>query len=281
MSLAERRTALLDGLAGTRGLAVALPTLVAISWLQGFLPNDFDVTLLTVPLALLVAWALLSVPREGARALVAARAEGLMAAFDASRLRRDLVAPGLLVVLLLPRLFLGFYGIPHMSPLAGLVLASITRRVAALAIVLVVWAAAATLRRHAKRTDVATPSLRRRDAQVIAVWGLVLVWLVLLHPFWAPFGPLGWPPAFTDLGRIDALLRVTMSVAVPVLLFPVLVVHAERVKQLIRRRAAGEALPGVGLLSLFGLQVLLALGAVALHTYVLLWIANYHAATGF
>lgn len=273
----------IHALRGSRSL-VACGLLVLLLTLFGsaFPPNL--VPLFSGAAVVLLALGLATLAREGSAAQA-----NLTVAVEDMKLARQLVIllilPGLLVALLLPRLFLAAYGIPHMTPLTGLVLPSLQRQVGLvfLAVILILPIMAL---RQARRRLGAPPVLppnkladhdpihARRDLLLACTLAVAIVWLLLMHTFWAPFSLIGWPPSLVSLDSVRGITAVAFTLAPPVTLFMLIAVHAELGRVVARvqdpeRRAR--------LLTLTLANILFLLLAVALHAYDLLWIARYNA----
>jgi hypothetical protein len=273
-----------DAVLGTRGLATAGLLILAATALEGVLPPRLLLAMTGLATALL-AVGLLTLSREAASAQHHVAGRGLDDDL-ARRLGRLLVFPLLLVILLLPRLFLGAYGIPHLTPMAGLLLPAAVRRVALLFLAVVLLAALVYVQRFRrgvapldKPRELAEDPVQddRRLALLAALFLLGTAWLLLLRPFWSPFSLLAWPPGFESLTSARGVTALAVSLAVPLPLFGSLALQAELL------RVAVQSPPSrlrLRVLVLTGFHAALALTALALHAYDLLWIARYEAASG-
>ncbi len=291
---------LIDGLArlvhalhGSRGLLVAVPALMALSLIEPLLPPEVRTTILTVPLMLLVAAALATLPREAAAAQHVVRdlqANGLSVA----RMARRAAWPAIVCVLLLPRVFLAAVGIPHLNPLTGLVLPSITQTVATAFLFLLLLVpvlylrglrhysagagAASAARRpvHLARDD---PQHRTRDALLVLTLVSGVFWAWLLHPFWQPFSLLAWPPGLGSLESVRGVASLTYTLALPLVLLQTMAIHLDVIRD-VWETGAGALSRHRGLVAAATAHVVLALGAIALHAYDVLWVVRYQAASG-
>lgn len=285
-SLAERVAAAVHDLHGTRSLAAAGVLVLLLTVTETLLP-DALLPGFTALAFVLLAIGLLTLPRETAHAQQ--RMPDAVARPDAEQtLARLLILPLLLIVLLLPRLFLAAYGIPHLTPASGLLLPTLVRRLALvfLAAVLLVPVFGLRLARHrlgpgavARPRDLAAkdPEDDRRELLLGTTAVVGGVWLLLLQDFWTPFSLLGWPPTLDSLASARGVTAVAFSLVVPAVLFAGMALDAEllrtiRVLPLSRRRTR--------LLLLAGAHLALLLVGLALHAYDLLWVAKYQAASG-
>ncbi len=269
---------------GTRGLGVAAAVLLVASIVEPGLPTGFPRALFVVPAFLLFATGLLTLPREGIAAQD--RAFALLDAADPVRpMVRRLVWLGIAVVLLMPRLFLAAYGIPHLNPLTGLVLPDWQRRMALAFLFLVMLAPILYLRssrRYAPQVEVRRPKdidadegggLDRRDVLLILTYLLLAAWLLLLAPFWRPFSLFAWPPGLGSLTvGVRGVAALAFAVTVPLVLFMSLVAHIALLRRL---RERNDWPPAGRVRALAILHLALILVAVLLHAYDLLWIARY------
>jgi hypothetical protein len=253
-------------------LSTALPQIV-IPVLAGFV---------IVPLVI----GLSTLPRDGATAQA-----NLTATLEKPdlmrRLTRLLVVPGVLLILLLPQLFLGAYGIPHMTPLTGLVLPSVQRQLGLiyLAFILILPLVALRQARHSmgasktrrpKDVPEEDPMHDRRDLLILCSLAIAVVWLIMLRSFWSPFSLFAWPPSFASLYSVRAVTAVAFTVAPPIVLFMRIALHAELARLMLRDKDTERR---ARRLALNGLHLLLLIGCVALHAYNLFWIARYQAAS--
>jgi hypothetical protein len=189
------------------------------------------------------------------------------------------VWPTLLVILLLPRIFLGAYGIPHLSPLAGLVLPDIQRRIA-LAFIAVILAVAfrglASIRKLAPSVPVARPRDMPpddprhaiRDVLLVTTVLAIVIWAYMLHIFWQPFSVMSWPPSLASLENgVRGVAAFGFSVAIPAVLFVQLAAYAELWQDAPRSDARIRVLAIV--------HTALTVIAIALHVYDVLWVGAY------
>lgn len=285
----ERLGRVVHAIHGTRGLIVTLSALLVLTIIEPAIPEGAWRATLTFPVFVVALVALATLPREGIAVQV--RLRQLVDHPEATRfLARHLVFPFLLVVLLAPQMFLAAYGIPSFSPLTGLVLPSLQRRVAAWFLFLLVLLPVLHLRRTRRYAPEVVPVRpralawndplhRRRDLLVVLVGLVAVLWLLILQPFWAPFSLLAWPPGLaTFLAGVRGVAAVCFSLFVPVLLFVHLSAHGQGLRYLILHAEwRTHWRPFV----LLWAHVLLGLGAAALHLYVLLWIVRYQTAVGF
>ncbi len=274
---------------GSRSLlAVGILTLL-LSLVEPALPANATHLPWTLPLFLLLIVGVATLPREG----VAVRQRALALASDERgdrKLWRHLWWPLTLCVLLLPRLFLGAYGIPHMSPLTGLLLPTMQRRIALAFLAIVVIVPVLSLRRT-RRYDPSVATRRPRDLRtqpelgstrdglLLCVMAITLIWLLLLRNFWQPFSPLDWPPTLDSLAAGSrGVTAVAFALIIPLVLFLSIQGHAGLVRAVWRAPTTPLRSRILGFTSL---HLLLDGLAVALHAYNLLWIVRYQAATGF
>lgn len=284
--LVDQAARLVHDLHGTRSLAVAGTLVLLLTLTEPVLPDIFLPGLSGLAFALL-AIGVLTLPRETAAAQQ--RLADTVAKPDAERLLgRLLVLPLLLVVLLLPRLFLAAYGIPHLTPASGLLLPSLVNRMALvfLAAVLLVPIFALRQARHrlgpgpvARPKDLQATDLEddRRELLIVAILLVGAIWLLLLKAFWSPFSLLAWPPSLASLDSARGVTAMAFTLAVPAALFAGAAIQAELL------RVAWRLAPSrrrSRLLALAAAHVGLLLIALALHAYDLLWIAKYQSASG-
>ncbi len=273
---------------GSRGLLVAVPFLLGLSLIEPLLPPEVRTTLLTAPLMLLVASALATLPREAAAAQHVVRdlsADGL----SVGRVARRIAWPTVLIILLLPRLFLGAVGIPHLNPLTGLVLPSITQSLATAFLFLLLVVPVLYLRglRHYSPAGTGAvrpihlppehPEHRARDALLVLTWVAGIFWAWLLRPFWQPFSLLAWPPGLASLESVRGVASLTYTLVLPLVLLQTMAIHLDLIRDI---REAGTLGQHRGLVAAAVGHVLLALGAMALHAYDVLWVVRYQAASG-
>lgn len=289
MSKLDQLAAALHAVHGTRGLLVGGLGLLALGLIDPLLPADVNRTLVVAPIFLVLVVGASTLAREGVAVQQRARS---LARLDSGAVRvgRLLVWPALLCILLSPRVFLAAYGVPHMTPLTGVILPAAQQRLTHLFLFLVLLIAVLYVRgtrsyaRHilAKRPrdlSRADRSHQERDGLLWMSAFLLVSFGWLLHSFWQPFSLLQWPPGLESLrAGARGVASVSFSLALPLILFTVLAGHASLFGELIRRRQLGtdHALTAATLL-----HMALSLGAVALHAYDLLWIAQYRAASPF
>lgn len=281
----RRRLNIPDGVEGTRGLLIGTAVLLLAAMLEPALPATFPRWFLTIPAIALLGIGLGTLPREG----LAARERSLMLADgDEGRpILRRLAWLGAAVVLLLPRLFLGAYGIPHLNPLVGIVpqqwvvrLATVFLFFALLMPVLYLRAIryGAVWPRHADVHD-GDPTVRMRDTLLVGLGLLLVVWGLLLKPFWAPFSLLQWPPALWSLeAGARGVAALAFALLPPAVLFMALSAQVAVLRRLVnqpRTPARDRCLTATAA------HVLLILTAAFLHGYDLLWIARYESLAQF
>lgn len=270
---------------GTRGLLLGTGLLLVAALLEPALPADFPRWLVTVPALALLAAGLATLPWEGLAAQQ--RAVALAQARDAGALARRLAWIALTVALLLPRLFLGAYGVPHLNPLVGVVPPLWLVRAGTVFLFLVLLAPLLYLRagrRGAPWPALAPPpreeaGLGRRDTLLAATALLLLVWAVLLRPFWTPFSLFQWPPETWSLTvGARGVAAVAFALVPPAVYFLALCAQGTLLGRLLRqpRDAARDRC-----LALAILHTLLILTAAFLHGYDLLWIARYESLAQF
>lgn len=285
----ERTAAFLHVLHGTRGLLLAGTTLLALALLEPFLPAGTPLAVLTLPAFIVLVLGLSTLPREGVAAQW--RARSLAAETGApKRLGRSLVWPSLLCVLLLPKVFLALYGIPHLSPFTGLLLPDLIRRVAVVSLFVVVLVPILYLRStrlYAPDIPVRRPrDLAHEDgshaARGMLLWmqgALVLAWGWLTWPFWRPFTLFHWPPSLAMFGHgASSVASAAFAVIVPVLLWTTTVAHLALLQDLVQHRRWRDH-PTRTALAL--VHVMLAVLGAVLHTYAVMWIVRYRSAALF
>ncbi len=256
---------------------------------QPLLPRDLSRFWLVAPVFTILAVGLATLPREGVAAQQRARA---LARHDeaAKRLGKALVWPLLLAFLLLPRIFLGGFGLPHMSPLTGLALPSIQQRVTHVFLFTIILVTAAYLRssrRYAAHVIAKRPrdlsredrSHQERDALLWLSIAIFIAYAFLLRSFWQPFSLLAWPPSLDSLrAGVRGVSSIVLSVAVPLVLYTAVTAHASLVRDLIKKELWRER---SAVLMLAAAHVALGITCVALLSYNLLWIAQYRASAPF
>jgi hypothetical protein len=274
---------------GTRGLSVAATSLLVLALVEGFLPPGLDLTFVMVPVVAILAIGLFTLPREGVAAQQ--RARSLLTDAEApNKMIRRMIWLVLLVVLLLPRVFLGLYGIPHMSPLTGLLEPSLHRRITLVAIYCVLLVSILYLRsgrRYAPHIVPQRPkdlskqdrSHSRRDVLLGLVVAILVLWSWLLYGFWRPFSLLEWPPSLDSLGQgVRGVSSIAFALVIPATLFVTAVAHLSLLHDIWRE---GQWRRRATLASLSGVHVAIAFLAIALHVYDLLWIVRYQSLTLF
>lgn len=280
----ERLAALLHLVHGTRGLSVALPLLLLLALVEPLLPAAFPHIVIVAPLFALLLASAATLPREGVAAQ--ARAKALMDDEAANtKLLLRLAWPGLLVIVLSPRIFLAALGIPHLSPLAGLVTPSVLQRAATVFLLATMLLPLVYLRStwgYARHIEPVRPKFTEqagfppgsRDALLAFTVLLAVTWAWLLEPFWRPFTLFDWPPSLDSLASGPrGLARLTFTLLVPLPLLMTLSAHLALLHELwLARRLREQA----DLATLAGLHVGLTLVAVALHAYDALWVVRYH-----
>lgn len=273
---------LAHALHGSRGLFLAATALLLLALLEPALP-EVDRLVLTLPIFLLLLNGLFTLPREGVAAQWRARA--LLGDPHAVRkMLRRLAWPALLCILLLPTPFLALYGIPHISPLTGLVLPDLLRRISMVTLYAILLLPVLYLRSSRTYAPDIVPrrprDLSREDgshaARDVLLWmqlGILVAWALLTAAFWRPFSLLEWPPSLGSLrAGVRGLAGITFSLVVPVVLFTSVAAHLHLLRELV---AGGRWRGHRPVLWLALLHVALALAAVCLHTYDILWIVRY------
>ena len=270
-----------DPIEGTFGLLYGTALLLLAAMLEPALPATFPRWTYTVPAVVLLAGGLATLPRDGLAAQ--ARTAALARAPDWRAITRRLPWLALAIVMLLPRLFLGAYGIPHLNPLVGLVPQQWVVRVATAFLFVVMLAPTLYLRAGLRGPEQQLadddPRTGRRDALFVGALLLLVAWGLLLRPFWAPFSLLQWPPeAWSLAAGARGVAALAFAVVPPVVLFMALAANvslARNLSQQARTPARDQALAATAL------QVLLVLIAAFLHGYDLLWIARYESLAQF
>jgi hypothetical protein len=285
-SAADRVADAVHELHGSRSLAAAGALVLVLTLTEAVLPEALLPGFTGLAVALL-AVGLLTLPREAAHAQQ--RMADAVARPDAERVvARLLVLPLLLLALLLPRLFLGAYGIPHLTPASGLLLPTLVRRLALvfLAAVLLVPVAGFRQARHrlgpgpvARPRDLGAHDLEDDRRELLLGTTAIVggVWLLLLQDFWTPFSLLGWPPGLGSLASARGVTALAFALVVPAVLFAGMALDAELLRSV---RALAPSRRRTRLLLLAGAHLALLLIGLALHAYDLLWIAKYQAASG-
>lgn len=272
-----------DAVEGTRGLLLGTALLLLAAMTEPALPADFPRWLFTVPALVLLVAGLVTLPREGVA--LQDRLAALGDAGDARALLRGVVWLALAVLLLLPRFFLAAYGVPHLNPLVGLVPQQWVVRLATVFLFVVLLAP--TLYLRSGRSGAAWPPTvadddalqRRRDTLLVAVGLLLLVWALVLRPFWTPFSLFTWPPG---LWSLTAGARGIAALAFALLPPAVLLMALNAQASLLRRLARMPRGPGRDhCLAAACVHVALVLVAAFLHGYDLLWIARYESLAQF
>ncbi|HLF16587.1 MAG TPA: hypothetical protein VI796_04050 [Candidatus Thermoplasmatota archaeon] len=274
---------------GTRGLGLSAALLLVFAILEPGFPPTFPRAAVMAPCFALLATGLLTLPREG----VAAQDRAL-ALLDHPRPLRPmtwrLVWLLLAVGLLLPRLFLAAYGIPHLSPLTGLLLPDWQRRIALIFLFVAMLVPILYLRssrlyaptirvRRPVEIDRVEGFMDRRDMLMILTYALLGVWILLLRPFWQPFSLLEWPVSFHSFTQgTRGVAAFGFAITLPMVMFMSLVAHLTLLRRL--RKAQGwPHRPQVQAMAI--LHVALILLVVFLHAYDLLWIVRYNSLSGF
>ncbi len=285
----ERLGAFMHRIHGSRGLFWGALGLLILTTAQPSLPRNWDVLMLTAPVFLLFVGGLITLPREGVAAI--ARAETLTDRADAWKpMAKRLFWPLLLSILMLPPVFLFFYGIPHMSPFAALIDPDLMRQITLTFLFFTLLMPALYLRssrkyapdiRSVRPKDIAKDDVRHGQRDNLLWLGLVLLvaWAWLLRPFWHPFSLADWPP---DLDSLRAGPRgvgsFAFAIAIPLTLWMSLTAHLSLLRK-IWHENTWKAHRVLAILA--GLHVVIIISAIVLHAYVLLWIAQYRSATGF
>ena len=285
MRMPQRWGRLVHALRGSRSLLASGSLALLATLTQGAVPNAWMPWMTAASLGLLLL-GLTTLAREGSAAQAALPDAAPGPHLDEG-LVRLLGLPLLLVLLLLPRFFLAAYGIPHLSPLTGLIVPALQARISLvlLAAVLLVPILALRRARHAlgdpavlAPADIPDDDPRHgaRLALFVATGVIVVVWLVLLRSFWSPFSLLAWPPGFSSLGNSRGVTALAFALAPPVTLFTLASLHTE-LARLALALPTGPARNRQLALAIANLA--LVLSAAALHTYDLLWIARYQASS--
>lgn len=272
-------------LRGTRGLATVIPLLLVLSMVEPLFPRGFPLAVTTLPLAVLLAVALATLPAEATRAIRHARAHAGRA-HPARALAWSLLLPLLLTLALQPRLFLAAYGIPHLSPLTGIATPAIQQRVAAgflYALLLVPVAYLRVVEWYRGAADLAPPKRPRApwDRSLLPALTLLLaiLWAALLAPFHGRFPLLSWPPDVTLYAAgVQGLSAVAYTLVVPLTLFAAIAAHAAFLEEVHRGRTWRAVAPSAALAAA---HILLCLLATALAAYNALWIVSYESAARF
>lgn len=274
-----------DAVEGTRGLLWANGLLLLAAMLEPALPAGFPRWLVTIPALLLLLAGLVTLPWEGLAAQQRAREHA--AARDWRPIAKHLAWLGVTVALLLPRLFLGAYGVPHLNPLVGIVPQQWLVRAATVFLFVVLLAPLLYLRGGRLGAAWPTvpagtrsgPGLRGRDTLLVGLALLLAAWAFVLHPFWAPFSLLQWPPALWSLtAGARGMAALAFALIPPAVYFLALTAQATLVKALLEqtRDATRDRCLAAALA-----HVLLTLTAAFLHGYDLLWIARYESLAQF
>lgn len=274
-----------DPLEGTRGLLWGTGFLLLAALIEPALPEGFPLLLITVPAVVLLTIGLATLPRDGLAAHD--RTVRLAASLDWRAMLRRLAWIGVAVGLLLPRLFLAGYGIPHMNPVVGLVpqqwiirLATVFLFVALLVPILYLRAGrrgSAWPRPH--ELPEGDPQARRHDALLVGIVLLVVVWALMLRPFWTPFSLLQWPPALWSLTTgTRGVAALAFAVVLPAVLFTALAANAALLRVLVDVAPSPDR---TKCLTIAVAHIALNLLAAFLHGYNLLWIARYESLAQF
>lgn len=272
-------------LEGTRGLLQGTALLLLAAMVEPGLPTAFPRWLLTVPALILLAVGLATLPREGLAAQ-----ERAVALADGAQWRPLLRRAGwaaLAVMLLLPRFFLAAYGIPHLNPLVGVVPQPWIVRYATIFLFVVLLMPILDLRAgrrgaawpRTQGTLGGDPGERQRDTLLVGSLLVLVVWGLLLRPFWAPFSLLQWPPGLWSLAvGTRGVAALAFALVPPAVLFMTLSAHAA----LLRRLAWQPRTPARDrCLAVAVGHALLTLLAAILLGYDLLWIARYESLAQF
>ncbi len=280
----ERIAAGIHRIHGTRGLLAAAAVLLAMGLSEPLLPTWLaGIVVVTLIFALLTIGAG-TLPREGVA--LQRRVVALAGRSDAVRMLWTTAAwPAVLALFMQPRIFLGAYGVPHMSPLTGVVPPEMQQQVSHVFLFALLLVMVAYLR-HTRHYALGIVPLRpiqmrrlddghrERDALLWMGLGVLLVYGALLRPFWEPFSLAEWPPGFSSLESTRGIASITFAIVPPLLMFTSITGHAmllrhETLKG--RRPIVAASIAHIGLCLL----------VVALHAYNLLWIAQYRAAARF
>lgn len=274
---------------GTRGLFLAGVALLLLALLEPLLPDRTPLAWVVFPVFVLLAAGLATLPREGVAAQWRAR-DLLTEPRAVPRMARRLAWPALLNVLLLPKVFLALYGIPHLSPFTGLLLPDIVRRVAVVLLFVLLLIPILYLRSSriyapdikARRPKDLAHSDGSHAAREVLLWmqaAIVVAWGWMTWPFWRPFPLLAWPPGAASFGLdVRGVGSIAFAIAIPVLLWTTMVAHLALLRDL-RTQRRWRKHPGRTLLA--SAHVVLAILAIVLHAYNMLWIVRYRSAALF
>ncbi len=273
---------------GTRGLTVAAALLLLAAAVEPALPDAFPNIVYTLPLLVLLAAGLLTLPREAIA--VQGRARSLLDNPGAPKRMMKRAAWGVVVVFVLsPNIFLAVQGAPHLSPLAGLALPEMIRWVSLLGLALTLLLVVLYLRSsRSYAPSIATRRPREFDDKehdrwevlVVLLFVIVVAWGWMLQGFWRPFSLFQWHGvefggyfASLTLGA-RGIAGLAFAVLPPALLFIVLSAHAEILWEIGRRRSWRDEVKVAALAGLHGAFCLLG---IILHTYNLLWIVRFRS----
>ena len=273
-----------DPIEGTRGLLWGLALLLLAATTEPALPATFPRWTFTIPAIALLLTGLATMPREGLAAQE--RALELASAGDARTMLKRLPWLALAVALLLPRLFLGAYGVPHLNPLVGLVPQQWLVRLATVFLFVILLLPALYLRagRHGAKwprehDHEGSPGQRRRDTLLVGLALLLVVWALLLKPFWAPFSLLQWPPELWSLSAGSrGVAALAFAVLPPAVLFMSLSAQVAVLRRLLH---AGRDPARDRCIAVASIHVALILTAAFLHGYDILWVARYESLAQF
>ncbi len=280
----ERVAVAIHRIHGSIGLFVAASILLALGIFEALLPGGPAMAVLVIAVFVVLVVGAATLPREG----VALEERAIALAGRSDVVRRLLVTaawPALICLLLQPRIFLGAYGVPHLSPLTGVVLPALQQQITHIFLFGLLWLMVAYLRQtrhYALGIKPLRPvEMRRRDAghneRDALLWmglGIVVVFGLLLRSFWEPFSLIAWPPSLASLTTSRGVAGIAFALTPPLILFTSTVGHAA----LLRHEGLHGRKP---VLAAATLHVGLSLLALSMHAYNLLWLAQYRAAARF
>lgn len=285
----DRVAAAIHALHGSRGLALGILGLLALSLIEPILPRNADRFWIVLPVFALFVIGGSTLAREGVAAQH--RVRRLLEDDAAARkVARRLAWPALLLVLLSPRIFLAMYGIPHLNPLTGLAIPAVQQTITVAFLYFVLLVPVMYLRASRRYAPEIIPkrprdltrhdrSHQERDWLLWMSLALAVVWAWLLHPFWAPFSLLDWPPGLDSMrAGVRGVASITYALGIPIVLFVNMVSYLRLLRAI---QVEGQWRTRAKLAWATGLHVAAILGAIVLHAYDLLWIVQYRNAVPF
>lgn len=273
---------------GTRGLTLAAGLLLLLAAVEPAFPAGFPRLVYSLPLLVLLIVGLVTLPQEAVA--VQARARSLVTRPDATKRMARRAGWGVAVcVALAPNLFLAVQGVPHLSPLAGLVLPGVVRWVGLVGMLVVLLLVVLYLRssrsyapeidtKRARELD--EDETARRDVAGLCLIVVVVAWGWMLQGFWQPFSLLQWHGLdlsgwFSSLGRgARGISGLAFAVLPPALLFIVMSAHLDLLWQL-RKAGVWSEQPKVAGLAF--LHAGLCVVAVVFHMYGVTWIVRFRS----